>query len=189
MSTHPPIIACDFDGTIVVQAYPEIGEPIFETIDELLRLQREYAAKLILWTNREGVFLEKAVAYCASIGLYFDAVNDNLPEITEAFGNNCRKVFANVYWDDRQMYLPHLNHPDIPLELRPPKKCTYPAGISLKPDGVHELDPCLYETIEEHTNVTLSIMSCVNCGHTEFSWVKQDTTESTYSDSREKQPF
>ena len=34
-------------------------------------------------------------------GLRFDAVNENLPENIEFFGNDCRKVWANEYWDDR----------------------------------------------------------------------------------------
>ncbi len=38
---------------------------------------------------------------CKEHGLIFDAVNDNLPEIVEAFGGNCRKIFANEYIDDR----------------------------------------------------------------------------------------
>ena len=35
----------------------------------------------------------------------FDAVNDNLPEIVESFGSNCRKIFANEYIDDRNRLL------------------------------------------------------------------------------------
>ena len=31
----------------------------------------------------------------------FDAVNDNVRENIEHFHNNCRKVFANYYIDDR----------------------------------------------------------------------------------------
>lgn len=57
--------------------------------------------KLILWTNRVGDRLDEAVKWSAEKGLIFDAVNDNLPEIVEAFGTNCRKIFANEYIDDR----------------------------------------------------------------------------------------
>ena len=34
-----------------------------------------------------------------------DEVNKNLPEIIEAFGGDCRKIFANEYWDDRAVYM------------------------------------------------------------------------------------
>ena len=39
--------------------------------------------------------------WCKEQGLEFDAINDNLPEIVESFGSNSRKVFANIYIDDR----------------------------------------------------------------------------------------
>ena len=33
--------------------------------------------------------------------LEFDAVNDNLPEIIEQYGNNSRKITCNYYIDDK----------------------------------------------------------------------------------------
>ena len=51
-------------------------------------------------------------------------------------------------------------------------------GITIKPDGVHELDPCLYELIEEHKNVTVEVLRCVRCGHIEITWHKGDEDES-----------
>lgn len=57
--------------------------------------------KLILWTCREGALLDEAVLWCLNRGLKFDAVNDNLPEDIEKYGNNCRKVNADVYLDDK----------------------------------------------------------------------------------------
>lgn len=59
--------------------------------------------KVILWTCREGKMLEEAVLWCLNRGLRFDAVNDNLPELKEAFGNNTRKIYADEYWDDRSV--------------------------------------------------------------------------------------
>ena len=32
-------------------------------------------------------------------------------------------------------------------------KCQWPDGITIKPDGVNELDPCQYKTAEIHKNV------------------------------------
>jgi len=49
---------------------------------------------------REGVYLEEAVLFLKNIHLHPDAVNDNLPEMCSFYGNNPRKVFANVYIDD-----------------------------------------------------------------------------------------
>ncbi len=93
------IIAVDFDGTLCKNRYPDIGEPIQEVIDKLLEEQRN-GAKLILWTCRCDKELTDAVEWCERHGIIFDAVNDHLPEMKEAFGNNTRKIFAHQYWDD-----------------------------------------------------------------------------------------
>ena len=61
--------------------------------------------QVILWTNRVGEPLEKAVGFCKEHDIHLDAVNENLPEIVEAFGGDCRKVFANEYWDDRAVLM------------------------------------------------------------------------------------
>lgn len=49
-------------------------------------------------------------------------------------------------------------------------KCQLPDGITIKPDGKHELDPCWYQEIEVHHNCTVRVLRCKNCGHIEISW-------------------
>lgn len=56
------------------------------------------------------------------------------------------------------------------------KKCSFPPGITIKPDGKHELDPCIYEDIERHRNVTVTVSRCRVCGHIEISWERQEDT-------------
>lgn len=94
------IIAVDFDGTLCENKWPEIGIPNEELI-EYLKKRQTNGEKLILWTNRVGNRLDEAVKWSAEKGLVFDAVNENLPEIVEAFGVDSRKIFANEYIDDR----------------------------------------------------------------------------------------
>ena len=57
------------------------------------------------------------------------------------------------------------------------KKCSFGEGVTIKPDGVNELDPCIYEDVEMYTNVTVVISRCKKCGHIEISWMKQENTE------------
>lgn len=96
------IIAVDFDGTICTDAWPEVGDPI-EPVIEYVKYRQSKGARLILWTNRVGKPLEDAVAWCAEQGIILSAVNDNLPDVVERFGSNCRKIFANEYLDDRAL--------------------------------------------------------------------------------------
>ena len=98
------IIAVDFDGTLCENKYPEIGEPNIALIYHLIYRQMIHEVKIILWTCRVGKMLEKAIKWCAEYGLIFDAVNENLPEIIEAFGNDTRKIFAHEYIDDRYCF-------------------------------------------------------------------------------------
>lgn len=98
------IIAVDFDGTLCENKWPEIGMPNEELIEYLKRRQTN-GEKLILWTSRNEEQTKDAVEWCKDHGLVFDAVNDNLPEIVEAFGGNCRKIFANEYIDDHNRLL------------------------------------------------------------------------------------
>ncbi len=94
------VIAVDFDGCLCESAWPGIGKPNGKAIRELIK-RRKAGDKLILWTCREGKLLYEAVMWCMAQGLTFDAVNDNLPERRKEYGNNCRKVSADEYWDDK----------------------------------------------------------------------------------------
>lgn len=62
-------------------------------------------------------------------------------------------------------------------------KCSFPDGIMIKPDGVNEIDPCVYEEIERYKNVTVTISRCKKCGHIDVSWEKQDNTETVTQES------
>lgn len=97
---NPKIIAMDYDGTLALNSYPQAGDPNWPVINKALAEQAA-GAKLILWTCREGDELAIALDACASRGLHIAAVNDNLPEMQQFFGNNPRKIFGNEYWDDR----------------------------------------------------------------------------------------
>jgi hypothetical protein len=93
------VIATDFDGILCTVAFPQIGKPNIIII-KLLKNARLLGHKVILWTCREGQFLEDAIIWCKKYGLTFDAVNENVPEFkNQDFA--IRKIYADVYLDDR----------------------------------------------------------------------------------------
>ncbi|HLT54008.1 MAG TPA: hypothetical protein VKZ97_08950 [Flavobacteriaceae bacterium] len=95
------IIAVDFDGTIVEDAYPKIGKPKLFAFETLKRLQKD-GHRLILWTYRSDVKLEEAVEFCKSNGIEFYAVNKSFPE--EQFNySKSRKIHADLFIDDRNI--------------------------------------------------------------------------------------
>lgn len=93
------IYGIDFDGTIVTEQFPEIGKPIEKTVSFIRDLQAK-GHKWILITMREGKHLDDAVKWLKAQEIAPDAVNDNLPERVEMWGNNPRKVYADIYIDD-----------------------------------------------------------------------------------------
>jgi len=94
------ILAVDFDGTIVHDRYPEIGEARPQAIETIKKLRSE-GYQLILWTCRTGVHLARAVAWCAERGIRFDAINKNLRSNIKFYGDDPRKISASIYIDDR----------------------------------------------------------------------------------------
>ena len=98
---NPLIIAVDFDGTIVEDAYPKVGKEMIFAFDTLKKLQSQ-GYRLILWTYRSGKKLDEAVAFCKENGLEFYAVNKNFPE-EEYNEKYSRKIHADLFIDDRNI--------------------------------------------------------------------------------------
>jgi len=95
------IIASDFDGILCQHRFPEIGEPFMSIINKLIQFKKD-GNQLILWTCREGHYLQEAIKWCKEKGLEFDAINENVPDLkNKDFA--IRKVYADIYLDDRNM--------------------------------------------------------------------------------------
>jgi len=98
------VIAVDFDGTIVEDRYPEIGEERpFAT--EVLRKFIQKRHKLVLWTVRNGKLLDEALKWCEERGVQFYAVNSDSPEMMkeERSKYHSYKLNADVFIDDKNV--------------------------------------------------------------------------------------
>lgn len=96
------IIAIDFDGTICRNQYPEIGviQPYAREIINRLHNDGHY---IIIWTCRENEMLLQAVNWLLDNGIKFHKINDHNPENLAKYGGNTRKVYADIYIDDKQI--------------------------------------------------------------------------------------
>ena len=97
------VIAVDFDGTIVENRYPEIGQERPFAIDTLKMIIAD-RHRVILWTCREGKLLDDAIEWCRERGVEFYAANRDYPE--ETTDNNphfTRKLKADLFIDDRNV--------------------------------------------------------------------------------------
>lgn len=118
------IVAVDFDGTLFMTG--RIGSTVpalpCNPVIALCKRLRSEGHRIILWTCRmPGQGLEEAVLLCLDQGLEFDAVNENLPETLEKWGD-CRKILADVYIDNRGCHPLHiLEEPEHIYSLLTPK--------------------------------------------------------------------
>jgi hypothetical protein len=94
-------IAVDFDGTIVENRFPTIGEPMLFAFETLKAMQKR-GMLLILWTVRKGKELDEAVEFCRQNGIVFYAVNANYPE-EKYDADVSRKIEADIFIDDRNI--------------------------------------------------------------------------------------
>ncbi len=97
-----PILAIDFDGTIVKHRWPEIGPAIPGAIESLRTLTAN-GARLMLWTNRSGKFLEEAIAYLKKNSVELWGINEN-PE--QGGWTDSPKQYAHIYVDDAGLGCP-----------------------------------------------------------------------------------
>lgn len=86
---------------IVKDNYPLIGE-IQEGAKEALEYLNQYCT-VIIWTCRDGLSKVEATEWMKDNNIKFDHINQNSPENINRFNNDCRKVYADIYVDDRQV--------------------------------------------------------------------------------------
>lgn len=89
------IIAVDYDGTLEVNG--KMNEPLLDS----LRRNQQRGSIVILWTCREGKSLQKAMKTLSKHGFRPNFVNCNCPQAVAMMGHDSRKVYADVYIDDK----------------------------------------------------------------------------------------
>jgi len=107
---HRPIIAIDFDGTVVDHAFPDIGK-LKEGAKEVINEWYDKGYHILIWTcrnNHEPDHPEWTNAPISAVrqflidnGVKFTGINQQQPGM--GFYLESRKIFANIYIDDRNL--------------------------------------------------------------------------------------
>ena len=92
------IIAVDFDGTLQF----DDGEPNRELLTRLAVEQRK-GNTIILWTCRERKRLQEALLFLRKFGFKPNLVNQNSPQAIAMLGHDPRKIYADIYIDDKSI--------------------------------------------------------------------------------------
>ena len=96
------IIAIDFDGTIVDDKYPEIGDLLPNAAETIQQLKKD-GHFIIIWTCRAKKPLTDAVDFLHRHNIPFDSVNSHEPKNILTYGLGAVKVYADVYIDNNQV--------------------------------------------------------------------------------------
>lgn len=97
------VVAVDFDGTCVTNAYPKLGDDIGAV--PWLQAASQHC-RLLLFTMRDKEPLDDAIAWFRNNQITLWAVNNN----PEQNWSQSRKVYANLYIDDAALGVP-LHYP------------------------------------------------------------------------------
>ena len=100
------VIAVDFDGTICENKYPMIGKLKNGVREVINKLVDNDNCEIIIWTCREGKYLQDAIKFLNNNFIPYHYINDNCNWAKETFSYNanCRKVFADLYIDDKAIF-------------------------------------------------------------------------------------
>ena len=89
------IIAVDFDGTLCCDNIAN---------DRLIRKLKQHQRRgdiVILWTCRTPEHTAEAVSFLRVRGFVPNFVNQNCPQAIQLLGHDPRKIFADIYIDDK----------------------------------------------------------------------------------------
>lgn len=88
--------AFDFDGTIVTNKFPDIGQVLDGTVAKMNDLYQDLKNIIIIWTCRDGDYLSSMKEFLLKSKIPFDFINEN-----PMYPTGSNKIFAHKYYDDR----------------------------------------------------------------------------------------
>lgn len=95
------VVAVDFDGTITLgDNYPELGT-VNKTAVDVINKIKDRGHEVIIWTCRDSWVIEDVLL---EHGVKYDAINENTDYLKDKWGNNPRKVGADILIDDKSLF-------------------------------------------------------------------------------------
>lgn len=94
------VLAIDFDGTIAEQMFPLVGDMKHEA-DVYIRKLYDEGHHIVINTCRSGIYEGLAQTFLKEKGIPYHYINSNMPYLIEEYGQDCRKISADIYIDDK----------------------------------------------------------------------------------------
>lgn len=97
------IISIDFDGTIVNEIYPDIGQ-LKPNAKEVINKLHNEGHTIIINTCRVGTYQDNAEEFLFNNDIWYDWINTNCPtRVQQHNGQDSRKISADIYIDDKNL--------------------------------------------------------------------------------------
>lgn len=97
-----PVIGIDFDGTIVTDAYPDIGDPIPGSIETINKWFNE-GFFIVIHSCRAGIYEDDMSMWLDMHNVRYHTVNKNLEWRIEKYGGDTRKMSVDINIDDKNI--------------------------------------------------------------------------------------
>lgn len=110
------IISVDFDGCLVDDAFPMIGD-LKPYAAEVLKKWLAEGHYIIINSCRAGDREKDMREFLDGRGIFYDAINNNLQERILRFGSDTRKISADVYIDDKNIFCHNIDWLEIEREI------------------------------------------------------------------------
>ena len=99
------VLAIDFDGTIVTDEYPNIGQLLPNAKQCINDLYENHNCEIVIWTCRTGVEELNCRNFLIENNIHFTTVNQNTPAVICRWNkDDSRKIYADIYIDDRSQF-------------------------------------------------------------------------------------
>ena len=96
------ILAIDFDGTIATDSFPQVGT-LRKDADTIIRKLYKDGHDIIINTCRTGKYEGLAEYFLKKHKIPYHFINSNLPRVIDFYKQDCRKVSADYYIDNKNL--------------------------------------------------------------------------------------
>lgn len=96
------VLAIDFDDTICISNYPDLG-PIKKDAKEVINTLYKEGYGIVINTCREGKALAGAIDWLNENNISYHYINCNFPYLIAKYKADCRKISADMYIDDKNI--------------------------------------------------------------------------------------
>ena len=93
-------VSIDFDDTIADEAFPKVGD-LKKDADKYINMMYDLGFNIIINTCRADHFQQHAEDFLKEKGIKYHQINCNLPQSVDYYKQDCRKISADVYIDDK----------------------------------------------------------------------------------------